>query len=212
MPTPEQVEAVARAIEKTDEDTLDYERRRPDMHPSIPDDAPGWMVYQPHALAAIAAYERTRPAVPSDDELVEAYEGARISTLRSLDQKGISGRTVVHQSALAGIRAVRERLAGVATEIIVTDDDVLVCHDAYHNEDHEPETMGDAMRRVLELYASRVRERLAGAVPDDTAAECTHCHGTGVDPDFGCACMECWDDATQIAAAMAEAGKEKQDG
>jgi hypothetical protein len=62
-----------------------------------------------YARAAIAAYEVTRPAVPSDEELLEifwdnSYPGSANNTMEPKE---------VYTDHLAGIRAVRDRLGGM---------------------------------------------------------------------------------------------------
>jgi hypothetical protein len=93
MPTPDQIEVVARAIE----DAIDEQDSR-----VVLDDMPAI------AHAAIAAYEATRPAVPSDEELLEiffdnSYPGSANNDMEPKE---------VYTDHLAGIRAVRDRLEG----------------------------------------------------------------------------------------------------
>jgi hypothetical protein len=90
MATPEQVEAVARAIGLVEEEGKDY-----------PSDM--WLVdeFTDHATAAIAAYEATRPVV-SDEELRQVYADAVWENRRGSEEDWI----------MSGIRAVRARLEG----------------------------------------------------------------------------------------------------
>lgn len=81
MATPEQIEAVARAIQE-----FDYPERTDPTY------------YNAMAHVSIAAYEATRPTVATDRELWEAFwDHAEI----------VDGDT---ESIRAGVRAVRERL------------------------------------------------------------------------------------------------------
>lgn len=74
------------------------------------------------ARRAIAACERTQPAVPSDEELVEVYWAAHDASFAKYarehmgipDWQAPERRYSPHRDELAAIRALRERLAGVA--------------------------------------------------------------------------------------------------
>jgi hypothetical protein len=95
MPTPDQIEAVARAI-------AEHVHNVPVLYMDASEDYIGGI--EDAARAAIAAHEATRPVVPSDEELANSFLSA--VSLEELDEGRI----------LAGIRAVRERLEGVEHE------------------------------------------------------------------------------------------------
>jgi hypothetical protein len=100
MPTPDQIEAMARAIHAEDASYL------------LPYDMLQYNVQglrERQARAAIDACEATRPAVPSDEDLLEifwdnSYPGSANNTMEPKE---------VYTDHLAGIRAVRDRLGGM---------------------------------------------------------------------------------------------------
>jgi hypothetical protein len=99
MATPEQVEAVARAIVNTD-----------DQMDCLWGDDPGIDENAVRvASAAIAAYEATKPVV-SDEELGKLYDDAVSQAYH--DTIGEYGEHRDEDAHLAGIRAVRARLEG----------------------------------------------------------------------------------------------------
>jgi hypothetical protein len=118
MPTPDQIEAMARAIHAEDAsyllpyDMLQY-------------NAQGLRERQ--ARAAIDACEATRPAVPSDEELLAIYDQAHDdafvanavahSGLNDAEARSYLDPRDYHRTYdLAGIRAVRERIEGSGHE------------------------------------------------------------------------------------------------
>jgi Ser/Thr protein kinase RdoA (MazF antagonist) len=113
MPTPDQIEAVARAIWTHDlhQGGVSYTDPLTDAQH---DD------YRALAQAAIAAYEATRPAVPSDGELLRVFDGRCTEFWNSDAGRNWLGTDEEHRvrnkAKIAGIRAVRERIEGADHE------------------------------------------------------------------------------------------------
>ena len=182
MPTNAQIEAVARALLDSEIARWNVGRNRFDASWDTIGE-PGQTMLIGQAKACIAAYEASRPAVATDEELAQVFAGALEV---EHNKAAATTRPELAVQIMAGIRAVQERLTLAVPEVRMPEwvDNVSFYRHRWSDNQWSWTLEPDVMQRVEGAYREGSAPTFAEALADVLA---------------------------DVVAALAEAGKEGQE-